>query len=271
MTIEIATGSFFVFMFAMVRATAWLSLVPPFSSQAIPAVVRLGLAVALGLAVTSQVASTPQLPGRAGTMAGLGATIGSLSTASFVSGLVLQAVTGCALGFITSLLLSVVRSGGALTDMTSGLSASTTFDPISGTSNPVTANTFNVIMTTLLFATGGDLLIVKGFLTSFRSVGLSTRSVHLLGATLVSEIGFFFLAAVEIAAPVLACMFLAYVGLGLLTRSAPQLNVMSLGFALNIALALVVVAACLPLLPGTVSTLVDRAVTDTLGLLGVHS
>jgi flagellar biosynthetic protein FliR len=65
-------------------------------------------------------------------------------------------------------------------------------------------------------------------------------------------------------------MFLAYVALGLLTRSAPQLNVMSLGFAINIALALVVVGISLPLLPGAVNTLVDRAVTDTLGLLGLR-
>ena len=54
-----------------------------------------------------------------------------------------------------------------------------------------------------------------------------------------------------------------------LTRSAPQLNVMALGFGINIALALVVVAACLPFLPGAMTTLVERAVTDTLGLLGI--
>jgi flagellar biosynthetic protein FliR len=173
------------------------------------------------------------------------------------------------LGFITSLLLSVLSAAGSLTDMTSGLAAATIFDPISGTQNPVTANVYNVIMTTLLFVTGGDLLIVKGFMTSFRSVGLSSKSVSLLGPTLLSEVSFFFLAAVEIAAPVLGAMFLAYVAFGLLTKSAPQLNVMSLGFAINIALALVVVGACLAMLPGAVSTLVDRAVTDTLGLLGI--
>jgi flagellar biosynthetic protein FliR len=251
----------------MVRAVAWLSFVPPFSSNVIPSVVRVGLAAALGLAATSQLASTGH--GAAGTTAQLGAMIGSLSTAGFISGLVLQAVTGAVFGYITAMLFSVVSAGGSLTDVTSGLSAATMLDPISGTSNPVTANTFNVIMTTLLFATGGDLLVVKGFMTSFRSIGLSAKSVSLLGPTLVSEVGFFFLAAVEIAAPVLGCMFLAYVAMGLLTRSAPQLNIMSLGFALNIALALVVVILCLPLLPGAVSTLVDRAVTDTLGLVGI--
>ena len=257
MTFAFAAGPFFAFMLALVRASAWLALVPPFSSSSIPQVVRLGLAAALALAAVSQLSRAP----------GLAVSVTSLSTAGFISDLVLQAVTGCVLGFITSLLLSVLSAAGSLTDMTSGLAAATIFDPISGTQNPVTANVYNVIMTTLLFVTGGDLLIVKGFMTSFRSVGLSSKS--LLGPTLLSEVSFFFLAAVEIAAPVLGAMFLAYVAFGLLTKSAPQLNVMSLGFAINIALALVVVGACLAMLPGAVSTLVDRAVTDTLGLLGI--
>ncbi len=265
MNFQLAAGSFFVFMFAVVRASAWLAFVPPFSSGAIPTVVRTGLAAALALAVTPQLAAA-----HAGGGVPFSTAVTSLSTAGFISGLVVQAIIGCLLGFMTSLLLSVVSAAGSITDMSSGLSASTTFDPISGTVNPVTANTYNVIMTTLLFATGGDLLIVKGFMTSFRAIGLSSKSVNLIGPALMSEVGFFFVAAVEIAAPVLGCMFLAYVALGLLTRSAPQLNIMSLGFALNIALALVVVAVCLPLLPGAVNTLVDRAVTDTLGLLGIR-
>jgi flagellar biosynthetic protein FliR len=258
-TLAFAAGPFFAFMLALVRASAWLAFVPPFSSTAIPSVVRLGLAAALALAAVSQLTGAR----------GLAVNAATLSTAGFISDLVLQAATGCVLGFITSLLLSVMAAAGALTDMTSGLAAATIFDPISGKANPVTANVYNVIMTTLLFATGGDLLIVKGFMTSFQAVGLSARSVGLLGTTLLSETGYFFLAAVEIAAPVLGAMFLAYVVFGLLTRSAPQLNVMSLGFAINIALALVVVAACLPLLPGALTTLVDRAVSDTLGLLGI--
>ena len=56
----------------------------------------------------------------------------TVSTAGFVSDLVLQAATGCVLGFITSVLLSVVSAAGSLTDVTSGLAAATIFDPISG-------------------------------------------------------------------------------------------------------------------------------------------
>lgn len=262
MTFQIAAGTFMAFLLALVRATAWLSFAPPFSSPAIPKVVRLGLAAALAMAASSQFAATTGLNSSAG--------LSSLTSAGFISDLVVQAATGCALGYITSLLFSVVSAAGSFTDLTSGLSAAQTFDPISGTSNPVTANTYNVILTTLLFATGGDLVIVKGFMTSFKAIGLTSHSISLVGAVLMSEVGFFFEASLEIAAPVIGTMFLAYVAMGLLTRSAPQLNVMSLGFALNIALSMVVVGATLPLLPGAVTTLVDRAVTDGLGLLGLH-
>jgi flagellar biosynthetic protein FliR len=264
-TLQLAAGSFFVFMFAMVRASAWLAFCPPFSSGAVPLLVRTGLAAALSLAVTSQVTSAH--PGQQGSFA---TTVSSLSTAAFITGLVVQAAIGTLMGFMAYLLFGVLSAAGSLTDMTSGLSAAEVFDPISGTPNPVTANVYNLVLTTLLFATGGDLVVVKGFLTSFQAVGLSAHSVDLVPAALVSEVGYFFAASLEIAAPVLGCMFLAYVALGLLTRSAPQLNAMSLGFGVNIALALTVVAIGLPLLPGAVNTLVDRAVTDSLGILGVH-
>lgn len=259
MNFQFAASTFFVFLFALVRSSAWLSFVPPFSSGVIPRVVRLGLAASLALAATPQLA--------AGVKSG---ALVTLSTAAFISGLVVQAAIGSLLGFMTSIIFSVVSSAGSLTDMASGLSASTTFDPISGTPNPVTANTYNLLLTTLLFATGGDLVVVKGFMTSFRAAGLNGHTTSLIGPALISEIGYFFVATVEIAAPVIGCMFLAYVALGLLTRAAPQLNVMSLGFAINIALALVVIAACLPLMPGAVSTLVDRAVRDSLGLMGLR-
>lgn len=257
MTFELAAGPFLAFMFAFVRSSAWLAFAPPFSSGIIPVVVRTGFAAALALAVTPQLSSQ-------------GANLETMSTGAFIAGLVVQAIIGTLLGFVTSIMFSVLSAGGALTDMSSGMSASTIYDPISGTPNPVTGNTYNLIMTTLVFVTGGDLLMVKGFITSFRAFGLSARAMSLIGPALVSDIGFFFVAAVEIAGPVFACMFLTYVAMGLMTRSAPQLNIMSVGFGINIAIALAVIAICLPLLPGAVNTLVDRSITDGLGILGVR-
>ena len=67
-------------------------------------------------------------------------------------------------------------------------------------------------------------------------------------------------AAFEIAAPVLAAMFLAEVALGLLTRAAPQLNALQLGMPLKALLALVLTGLALPLIP----LLLDNALRDVV-------
>ena len=51
MSLEFSAATFFAFLLALARASAWLAFVPPFSTGAIPPVVRLGFASALALAV----------------------------------------------------------------------------------------------------------------------------------------------------------------------------------------------------------------------------
>ena len=68
----------------------------------------------------------------------------------------------------------------------------------------------------------------------------------------------FFTAAIEIAAPLLAALFLAEISLGLLSRAAPQLNVFVLGFPLKILLTLLLAGLALPLLPDAVSSLLEH-------------
>jgi flagellar biosynthetic protein FliR len=65
-----------------------------------------------------------------------------------------------------------------------------------------------------------------------------------------------------------AASFLADIALGLLTRTAPSLNVFSLGFPIKIGLTLLMVGLTLPLLPGAVDGLVGDAVGAMLELTG---
>ncbi|HTD51018.1 MAG TPA: flagellar biosynthetic protein FliR, partial [Acidimicrobiia bacterium] len=74
------------------------------------------------------------------------------------------------------------------------------------------------------------------------------------------NMGEFLIAAVEIAGPILACLFLAEITLGLLARAAPNLNVFALAFPLRVVIALVVVAVALPLVAPALGNLVRDAV-----------
>ena len=82
---------------------------------------------------------------------------------------------------------------------------------------------------------------------------------------LTKNLGQFLVAAIEVAGPVLGCLFLAEVTLGLLSRAAPSLNVFSLAFPLRVIVALIVVALAIPLISPAVSNLVH----DALAPLGV--
>ncbi len=129
MTFAFAAGPFFAFMLALVRASAWLALVPPFSSSAIPKVVRLGLAAALALAAVSQLSRAP----------GLAASIPTLSTAGFISDLVLQAVTGFCVPLIGSKMVAAASPLVMSVRLPAALSTDSNNEVMKPSTLPVTA------------------------------------------------------------------------------------------------------------------------------------
>ena len=86
---------------------------------------------------------------------------------------------------------------------------------------------------------------------------------------LTADLGLLFVAALEISAPLLAALFLADVALGLLSRAAPEMHVLVLGMPLKVLLTVTLTGLALPLLPGAVSSLTDRIVSDGLRAVGV--
>lgn len=255
MTVEASPALIVGFVLAVVRAAAWVALVPPFGTRSIPAQVKVGFAAALALPVAPRLAADPP----------------SLDLPSLIGAVVLQVAVGLALGFLTSLLFAAVQAAGELVDLFGGFTVAPAYDPLSNAHASVFGRFYQLLATVLLFALDGHLLLVRGFLTSFEAVSVSAPPLGDLSRLLLHNVGLFFLAAVEIAAPLLAALFLAEVALGLLARAAPHMNVFVLGFPFKILLTLVLAGLVLPMLPGSVSSLVDhslRAGADVTRLFG---
>ena len=117
---------------------------------------------------------------------------------------------------------------------------------------------------TLLFATNGHLVLVRGFLTSYEAVPLQGMRFGNVAQLLTHDLGFFLVAAIEVAAPVLVVLFLAEVAMGLLARAAPKLNVFMEGFPVRILLAVLLVGVSVPLIGPALANLVQKAVTGGL-------
>jgi flagellar biosynthetic protein FliR len=230
---------------AGVRMTAFVFIAPPFSYNAFPARIKAMLAAGLALAVAPRVS-----PGYV-----------QHDFGGFLLALILEVAVGAALGFLVYLVFAAVQSAGGLIDMFGGFQMAQGFDPQSMINGAQFARLFHITAIALLFASGGYQLIIGGLARSFEALPVGAGiDLTIPAEMMVNGVTQMFLAAVQIAGPLLVVLFLADAGLGLLTRVAPALNAFALGFPLKILLTVTLSAVVFVVMPTVVSSLTGEAV-----------
>ncbi|WP_324650467.1 flagellar biosynthetic protein FliR [Georgenia sp. H159] len=230
---------------AALRVTVFLVIAPPFSHGAIPGTVKAMLGVGLGLAM----ATTLEVPA-------------DLTAAGLIGMALSEAVIGAGLGVLVALIFSAVQSAGRLIDMLGGFELGQAFDPMTMTNGGPFGRLYQFLAIVLLFVSDGYQLVVGGLARSFDALPLgAVLDLGALAEQLAGAVSQLFLAALQVAGPLIAVLFLADVGLGLLTRVAPALNAFALGFPLKIFITLTLGSITVAALPGVVSWLADQAFT----------
>lgn len=253
MNVELATSELVAIMLGAARAGAWLMLCPPFNSRLIPSQVKVLLSIGLAL---------PMAPH-------LTASVPSLQTSALIVSAIMQVFIGAALGFITYLFFAAIQAAGDLLDVFGGFTLATAYDPLSQNQSSVFGRFYNLIAATLLFASEGHQLVLRGFLQSYRTLPLdATFSLETLSKLLTRGVGELVVASVQIAGPLIAVLFLTDVAFGLLNRVAPALNAFQLGFPAKIFLLLTLSGTSIAVLPRALDGLIDKAVTAVVRLSG---
>lgn len=237
-------------MLAGVRLVAFFVIAPPFSYRAFPGTAKVILGLGLAIGVAPRVAVGYE----------------QLDTGPFLLALLTQLVVGLSLGFLVFLVFAAVQSAGALIDLFGGFTLAQAFDPQSQVNGAQFTRLFQMTALALLFTSGGYQLIVGGLVRSFDAVPLTgTFAVDGLASMLVTAMSQMFLATLQIAGPLVVVLFLADVGLGLLTRVAPALNAFQMGFPIKIGLTVLFAGALFMALPSVVSSLTGDAVEAITG------
>ena len=165
---------------------------------------------------------------------------------------------GYAIGFVTELFFFVITFAGYVMDFQMGMSMSTVYDPQSNAQVPITGSLLQAFYVLLFFAVDGHLALMKILLTSAEIVpyggilltqGLASRMVELFSECVVLGIKFAF--------PVLAAEFLVEIGVGILNKIVPQINV----FVINIQLKVIVGLGLLVLLISPIGEYLSNLVT----------
>lgn len=236
---------------ACVRITAFLVIAPPFSHGTVPMRIRAMLGAGLALAVAPVV------------------TVGyeRLDTGGFLLALVGQALTGALLGFLVMVLFSAIQSSGYLVDTFGGFQLAQAYDPGMNVNGAQFTRLFQMTAILLLFASNGYQLVLGGLFRSFDAVSVAgTIDLGRPAEVLTDAVGQMLVSAVQIAGPLLIVLFLADVGLGLVSRVAPALNAFALGFPIKIALTLLLVGFVFTALPAIVSSLAGATAQVLIGV-----
>lgn len=251
MDVTFATESVVTVLLATVRLSAFFAIAPPFSSKAVPAKIKAGLAFALAIAVL------PRLRG---------GELPTLDTFSLMGAVLYQVAVGAAMGFVVLAAFSVVQAAGELLDLASGFTLASLYDPMSNTSSSMFGRIQHLLAITLLFAAGGHLFLVRGLVMTFSAVPVAPMSIGDLARLATEDVGRFLGGALQIAAPVLVVLFLAEVAMGLVSRAVPSLNIFALSFPVKIILAISFAGVAFALLPGAVSMILDQSGKDMVSV-----
>lgn len=249
MNLALAYDLLIAVLLVMTRLVAFFVVAPPFAGQHFNNRARGAAAFAIAVCVAPLV--RPLI--HADNWQSLPVFVGSVG---------FQVLAGLTLGMVVRILFSAFAAAGSYVDMTGGFAMASMFDPVSGTQSAVVGRFTNLVATALLFTSGGHLVMISGLLASFDLRMTQAPDFGSLAEAMIHDFSMMVGSALQMAAPVLACLFLADLALGLVSRAVPSMNVFSLSFPIKLTLTLVLSGVFILVFPATVAQMTGEAVSQ---------
>lgn len=224
-----APGSPQTLVLLAARVGGLVLVAPVFSAKTVPVMMRTAIIILLtALLQPIALAQTTVIP--------------QITPETFVG----ETLVGFALGLGAALLIGAAGLAGDLIGMQIGLSGASILDPINNTSENVLGSFGTLFATTLLLAVDAHLVMIDAIAKSVHVApiggGLHAAGLHAMvrGASLLFALG------LQFAAPVIAAVLVANTALAILSRAAPQLNILSVAFPVQIGIGLISLGASIP-------------------------
>ena len=241
-------AEFWRWLFVMTRIGAAMLAAPFFGASSVPVQLRVVLtgAVAVLVCAWTEVAAPPALLSVAGLLAVAGEALVGLTL-----GFVLQ------LSFAAPVIAAEVIGGGI------GMNMAASVDPNTGAHSPALGQYFTIVLTLIFLATGAHLQFFALVIDSYATF---PPGQTWLGADRLAGIAAFgstmFLTAVAIALPVTLILLVVQLVSGVLSRSAPALNLFALGLPAGVLAGIAALIVSAPLLTDQMTELSAQAIDE---------
>lgn len=241
------------FVFPLSRILAVLATAPVFNNVALSMQTRLIIGLAISFALAPALPLTP-----------------AITPGSWVGLIVLaqQILIGIVIGFTLRLMFAAVDMAGELIGLQMGLGFASFYDPQTASQTPVMSEFLGLLTTLIFLALNGHLLTLSVLAESFTLLPVSATPFVAKGFAAMSIwAATVFSTGVLLALPLIAALLIANIGLGVLARVAPQLNIFAVGFPVTIVSGFVVLALMLPYFGTALERLYDSGFAALSGVM----
>ena len=243
------------FMLVIARIAPLFIVAPMFSSKMIPGRVRGIAAVGLAVGMAPLAMKGRHVPLELMSLGGLA---------------VKELLVGLAFALSISVLFAAVTAAGSLMDTMIGFSFGALVDPITGNNASILSQAYALVGVAVFIAIGGDSWVIQGLNRTYELVPLVDYPA--LGSMVAGVQHAFtgiFVAAMELAAPVVLAVIITDAAFGVVARVVPQLNVFQVGFPAKVTIGLLVIGVSLPFAAGWISDELQRSVGAALQSLRI--
>ena len=222
------------YLLVLTRVTGIFVIAPFFGSLNIPAHIRVGTAVAFSFVLFPIVDSYGPVSAPDNVFLYAAAAAGEL----FV---------GWLIGFVAYVTFSAIHFAGKVMDMQVGFAMVNVMDPTSGQQIPLIGSFLYNLAIIILLVTNGHHMILAALVESFRTVPIAGLEPNISMALLIANFtNGIFLTGMKIAMPITFALLLTNVGLGILARTMPQMNIFVVGIPMQLMIGITVLSMVIP-------------------------
>lgn len=214
-----------LFLFILARMTGFILFSPLLGRRTIPGTFRAGMILIFTVFVASGAGQeTVHMP---------------VGTMDLVLRLLLELCLGLLLGMTVNFFFVIPQVAGTMIDTQMGMTMSQIYDAGSQANMSITGTLLNALMTLLFFAANGHHTLIRLFLTSgdivpFGEATLSTQALQAAVELFVEAV----VLGIKLCMPILAAEIISQIGMGILMKVIPQINVFSINIELKVMIGL---------------------------------
>lgn len=241
---EILQWNLTLFLLILCRWAGMIMLSPVFGARGVPAMVKLGLAAGITVILYPLIlAGNPQIPS---------------DTLAYVALIIKETLVGLVIGFVIYAITAILEGAGKLIDLSMSFNMSGAIDPVFGVQSALMGNFQIVLAIMLILATNAHHYLIAAMVKSYTYVPINPEGIPLGLNFYILLIRNIFSLAVQLALPVVGALFLVEIGVGLLMRVVPQMNIFAVIFPVKILFGFVILFLYIAFFSESISLIFDN-------------